>query len=198
MAVVEKSDKRALLIQAAMKLAYGYGFMPTSLADIAKEANVPLGNVYYYFKTKEEIGEAIVDERLSRIKISLQKLNQMESPEDRLCAFIQQTFDNRKMLERNGCPIGTLCTELHKQRGALAKHSTVLFTELLNWLKTQFDALAIDGDSQGRAVHLLSALQGIAVLAHTLNDSEIVGMESKRLQEWIRTLGMKKRKRGTA
>jgi len=34
------------------------------LADIAREAEVPLGNVYYYFKTKDEIGEAIVELRL--------------------------------------------------------------------------------------------------------------------------------------
>lgn len=197
MAPMQKVNKRTLLMHAAMKLAYGYGFMQTSLADIAKEAKVPLGNVYYYFKTKEEIGEAIVDEHLSKIKTLHQKLNQIESPAERLCAFIQQTFDNRKMLECNGCPIGTLCTELHKQEGALAKHSTVLFTEILNWLKVQFDALDIRGDSQGRAVHLLSALQGIAVLAHTLNDSEIVGMESKRLQEWIHSLGMKTREKGT-
>ena len=198
MAVTEKTDKRALLMRAAMKLAYGQGFMQTSLADIANEANVPLGNVYYYFKTKEEIGEAIVDERLSQIKALHHELNQIASPEERLCAFIQQTFENRKMLQRGGCPIGTLCTELHKQHGALAKHSTVLFTELLNWLETQFGALDSDGDSHGLAVHLLSALQGIAVLAHTLNDVEIVEMESKRLQGWVRTLPTKTSKRGTA
>jgi len=198
MATIEKTDKRALLMQSAMALAYGQGFMQTSLADIAKEANVPLGNVYYYFKTKEEIGEAIIQERLAQIKAFHQKLNQLDSPDKRLCAFIQQTFENRKMLRRGGCPIGTLCTELHKQDGPLAKQSTVLFTELLTWLRTQFEALDNGSDSQGLAVHLLSALQGIAVLAHTLNDSEIVEMESKRLQGWIGTLTTKTHKRGTA
>ena len=199
MVIVEKADKRALLMQAAMKLAYGHGFMQTSLADIAKEAKIPLGNVYYYFKTKEEIGEAIVQERLSQIKAFQQSLNQIESPDGRLCAFIKQTFENRNMLRRGGCPIGTLCTELHKQPGPLAKQSTVLFTELLTWLRTQFEALDKGTDSQELAVHLLSALQGIAVIAHALNDPEVVEMESKRLQEWVRTLKTKtNKKRGTA
>jgi AcrR family transcriptional regulator len=53
-------DKRSRLISAAVGLAYHSGFEATSLADIAREAEVPLGNVYYYFKTKDEIGEAIV------------------------------------------------------------------------------------------------------------------------------------------
>ncbi len=45
-------DKRTRLIETATKLAYGRGFRETSLADIAEAARVPVGNVYYYFKTK--------------------------------------------------------------------------------------------------------------------------------------------------
>ena len=47
-----KTDKRSRLIQTAVKLAYLHGFRTTSLADIAEAAKVPVGNVYYYFKTK--------------------------------------------------------------------------------------------------------------------------------------------------
>ena len=61
-----KTDKRSRLIQTAVKLAYRHGFRTTSLADIAEAAKVPVGNVYYYFKTKDEIGEAIVHQGLYR------------------------------------------------------------------------------------------------------------------------------------
>ncbi len=60
-------DKRSRLLSAAVDLAYQNGFGATSLADIAREAKVPLGNVYYYFKTKDEIGEAIVELRLAEL-----------------------------------------------------------------------------------------------------------------------------------
>src|SRR6266436_1961921 len=60
-------DKRSRLLSAAVELTYQNGFEATSLADIAREAKVPLGNVYYYFKTKDEIGEAIVELRLPRL-----------------------------------------------------------------------------------------------------------------------------------
>src|SRR5260370_14383371 len=53
-------DKRSRLVSAAVGLAYQNGVEATSLADIAREAQVPLGNVYYYFKTKDQIGEAIL------------------------------------------------------------------------------------------------------------------------------------------
>src|SRR5258705_1889960 len=60
-------DKRSRLVSAAVGLAYQNGFEATSLADIAREAKGPLGNVYYYFKTKDEIGEAIVGLRLAQL-----------------------------------------------------------------------------------------------------------------------------------
>jgi TetR/AcrR family transcriptional regulator, transcriptional repressor for nem operon len=188
MAIREKPGKRVRLIQAALALVYRHGFGETRLADIAGEADVPPGNVYYYFKTKEELGAAIIEERLSQIKTFQQKLDAMDSAEERLCALVQMTFKNREMLARGGCPAGSLCTELHKAAGPLAEQSTALFKQLLDWLTVQFQALGKPAEAQELAVHLLSALQGIAVLAHSLNDPEIVGMETERLQKWIRTL----------
>jgi len=189
--ITQNPDKRHRLIQATLALAYRQGFGETSLADIATEAKVPLGNVYYYFKTKEEIGSAILDERLSQVRMCHKKFGELDSPEERLRAFVQMTFNNRKALAAGGCPIGTLCTELHKADGLLAKQSAVLFSEMLAWLQTQFEALGRSDDSRELAVHLLSALQGIAVIAHTLADPEIVVAETKRLHKWIGTLGSK-------
>jgi AcrR family transcriptional regulator len=194
---MKNADKRRRLIQAAMTLAYRHGFRQTSLAAIAKHAEVPLGNVYYYFKTKDEIGEAIVEERLSQMKMLQRKLGEIDSPKDRLCAFVQMTFDNRKMLARCGCPIGTLGTELNKEGGVLTKQSALLFTELLGWLRAQFEAMDKQADIHGLAVHLLSALQGVAVLTHTLQDPEIVVIEAQRLQEWIQALGARGSETGT-
>ena len=57
-------DKRTRLIESATKLAYGRGFREMRLADSAEAARVPVGNVYYYFKTKEELAEAVVERRL--------------------------------------------------------------------------------------------------------------------------------------
>jgi AcrR family transcriptional regulator len=183
-----KADNRMRLLQAAARVTYQYGFGPAALADIAKEAKVPLGNVYYYFKTKDEIGGAIVDLRVSRFRSLLQELDKAESPQERLCGFVQIKIKNREELARSGCPVGTLCSELQKHGGAVAKKSTVLFAEALAWMEAQFEALGKGADSRGLAVHLLSATQGVAVLAHTFHDSGLIEMEASRLQEWIRAL----------
>jgi AcrR family transcriptional regulator len=183
-----KADSRTRLLQAAEKVTYRQGFGRTALADIAKEARVPLGNIYYYFKTKDQIGGAIVEQRVSRFRKLLQELDKAESPQERLCGFVEIKIKNREGLARSGCPVGTLCSELHKHGGAVAKKSTVLFAVALAWMEAQFKALGQGADSRGLAVHLLSATQGVSVLAHTFHDPGLIEMEVARLKEWIRAL----------
>jgi AcrR family transcriptional regulator len=183
-----KADSRTRLLQAAENTTYRYGFANTALADIVKEAKVPLGNVHYYFKTKEEIGDAIVALRLSRFRRLLQELDQADSPKERLCGFVQIKIKNCESLARSGCPVGTLCSELHKTGGAVAKKSTMLLAEALAWMYAQSKALGKGADSRGLAVHLLSAAQGVSLLAHNFHDASLIEMEAARLKQWIRTL----------
>ena len=183
-----KTDKRSRLIQTAVKLAYRHGFRTASLADIAEAAKVPVGNVYYYFKTKDEIGEAIVEQRLLELRTLQEQWDQRGSPKERLLACIENTFENRDLLARGGCPVGTLCSELHKEGGPLAKKATALFTELLGWIEDHFRAIGQGDTSRKLATQLLSSLQGVSVLAHGSGNPELVAMETKRLKDWVRAL----------
>ena len=130
-----KIDKRSRLIEAAVELAYRQGFRKTTLADVSVEAKVPLGNVYYYFKTKDAIGEAILHHRLSQFHRMRDRLDKIESPKARLLSFVQMTVDNRAVVARRGCPMGSLCAELLKDGGALAEGSNALFAEPMDGSK---------------------------------------------------------------
>src|SRR5258708_1601444 len=155
-------DKQTRLIETAMKLAYRNGFRETSLADIAEAAHVPVGNVYYYFKTKEELAEAVVERRLEEFRAARAEWDRLRSPKQRLLAFVDTIHGNREQLARGGCPLGGLCTELHREGGALAKKSAALFNEPMRWLEEQFRALGHEKDSRELGVHFFSAFQGMA------------------------------------
>jgi TetR/AcrR family transcriptional regulator, transcriptional repressor for nem operon len=183
-----KADTRIRLLQAAEKVTYERGFGSAALAHIAREAQIPLGNIYYYFKTKDEIGDAIVELRASRFRKLLQELDKAESPQERLCGFVDVKIRNREQLAKNGCPVGTLCSELNKEGSVVARKATVLFAEALRWMDAQFRAIGKGDQSSDLAVHLLSATQGVSVLAHTFNDPSLIERESELLKAWVRGL----------
>src|ERR1700721_2563719 len=134
-------DKRSRLTSAAVDLAYQNGFGATSLADIAREAEVPLGNVFYYFKTKDEIGEAIVEWRLVQLSAQRQRWSEAGSPKDRLCACVQGVFENKDCLAQLGCAVGPFCREPHNAGGSVATRATEIFAHHLAWIASQFRAL---------------------------------------------------------
>src|ERR687888_553215 len=58
--VTLKAGKRERLVESATALFHEQGVHRTTLAEVAERAEVPLGNVYYYFKTKDELVGAVL------------------------------------------------------------------------------------------------------------------------------------------
>ena len=182
------SNVRTRLVRAAVSLAYKQGFENTRLADIAKAAKVPPGNLYYYFKTKEEIGEAIVEHRFAEWSAAQAELGKVLSPKERLCGFVLIVRRNREIVAQFGCPMGTFCSELNKEGGVLAQKASRYFTDLLAWVEAQFRDFCAKGEARGHALHLLSAIQGAMVLAYCSKDPDLIKIEATRLVDWVRSL----------
>ena len=188
-----KTDKRVRLIEAAKVLIHQKGFNQTTLADIAQEADVPLGNVYYYFKTKEAIGEAVIEKRSAENDEFFKRLDEISDPKARLISLVQGITEDLEMIARYGCPVGGLCQELGKQGGSLADQAAKLLHDLLNWSESQFKALKFGEKSADLALNLVSSIQGIYLLTHTFKDPKLASRQAKTLQEWIEklTIGVK-------
>ncbi len=182
------NSKRLRLLDAANRLVHAQGFNQTTLADIAQDAEIPLGNVYYYFKTKEDIGNALIDQRATHYRGIMESWNLLPEPKLRILAFIRMVFDERTVLAKSGCPIGSLCQELHKDGGPLADRSATLLAAMLSWSEQQFRELGKGEESADLAAHLVSALQGASLLTHAFNQPDLVARETARLGEWVNSL----------
>ncbi|MEU8523594.1 TetR/AcrR family transcriptional regulator [Streptomyces sp. NBC_01216] len=184
-----QTGKRPRLVQAAAKLVHEQGFHRATLADIAREADVPLGNVYYYFKSKDELGQALIDEQAELYEGLCRSWGASGEPRAELDSFILMTLDSRDSLARSGCPVGTLCAELGKEGGPLAERAGGVLAGMLGWLTERFHALGKEREeARALAVHLLSALQGASLLTHTFGDPRLVEGEAVRLRRWVAEL----------
>jgi AcrR family transcriptional regulator len=104
-AVGRRPGKRERLIAAALQLLHQQGIERTTLADIAKAADVPAGNVYYYFKTKDEVIAAVIEAHARQIKTTLAFINaHHRSPKTRLKASVREFTAQGEIVARYGCP----------------------------------------------------------------------------------------------
>ncbi len=184
----KETNKRSRLLEAADKLVHAQGFNQTTLADIAQEAKVPLGNVYYYFKTKEDIGSALIEHRANFYGSLIAEWDELPDPRKRLVALIEEVEGQREALAASGCPIGSLCQELHKDEGILADKSASLMAAILSWTDQQFRLLGKEAESADLALHLATVLQGVSLLTHTFGQPELILRETSRLKKWLDTL----------
>lgn len=183
-----KTDKRIRLIEAAKVLIHQQGFNLTTLADIAQEADVPLGNVYYYFKTKEAIGMAVIEKRAAEWSERLASWSEIADPLARLISLVQYGLESLEVTARFGCPIGGLCQELGKQGGPLSDLAAKLLHDVLQWSEEQFRALGFDDKSPGMSLNLISAIQGMFLLTHTFKDPKLSQRQSNELRAWLEGL----------
>ena len=183
-----ETSKRLRLLEAANKLVHQQGFNQTTLADIAKAADVPLGNVYYYFKTKEDLGHALIEHRVSFYQSLIASWEKTPDPKKRILALILEVESQRDVLACSGCPIGSLCQELHKDGGPLADKAASLLAAILSWSEQQFRLLGKGEQSADLALHVLTVLQGASLLTHSFNQPDLIMRETARLKEWLDAL----------
>ena len=84
-----RHGKRERLVAGAREVIHQQGVEKTTIADIARAADVPVGNVYYYFKTKDELVEAAIDSHVRDIRSLLDSLERHRTTQARLKALVQ-------------------------------------------------------------------------------------------------------------
>lgn len=186
---VKQNDKRDRLVEAADKLIYEKTFHTTTLADIAKEADVPLGNVYYYFKTKDAIMEAVIQKRSQEWQQLFTQWEQLPNAKDRLQALIRHTVNQSQTLAQFGCVVGSLCQELGKQGGSIASGAAKLMHDIVKWAEKQFRSLGKEQEQSVRlAEYLVSGIQGMTLLTLTFKEPECMDRQRANLENWLMTV----------
>jgi AcrR family transcriptional regulator len=181
------AGKRERLVRSAANLLYRRGVDTPTLAEIAQDAEVPPGNVYYYFKTRDELIEAVIDSRINQLRRALDTLDALPEPRERLKALARTWSANRVDIAASGCPIGTLCSELNKRERGLDRRSAVLLSTAADWIAEQLRQLG-RADATELAITILTTVQGAAVLANTLRDPKIMTSQVARLEREIDAL----------
>jgi AcrR family transcriptional regulator len=185
--VHDRGGKRERLVASAGDLLHRQGVAATTIAQVAEAADVPPGNVYYYFKTKDDLVRAVIESRAEQVGAMLDSLQSRRSPAARLKALAHQWVEMRDLVARYGCPFGTLAAELDRRDDGLDREAAKPISVILDWAEDQFRQMG-RRDARELAVSLFSGVQGGALLANALRDPDLMTSQVRNLDRWIDSL----------
>lgn len=164
-------DTRTRMIHGAALLIGARGAKSTSLRDLAREADVPLGSTYHYFpEGKQQLVDEAVNAIGTRIDHVIERVQQ-QGTDAAIAAFADGW---RSVLEstdfRSGCPVLAVALE---EDPALRETANRIFDR---WQASLVDGFLADGVPADRARRLartvVAAIEGAVALCRAEHSFE--------------------------
>ena len=103
---------RGRILDAASNLIHSQGYNATSVDDILREASLSKGNFYFYFRSKEELGLAVIDYMFEVRKVPSLQAAMGAAPDE---STTREAALHRCTLYRHGYPETGLSRD-HRRR----------------------------------------------------------------------------------
>ena len=178
------SPVKEQILEVATRLMAVRGYHRTPLDDILRESGAGKGNFYHYFRSKEDLGYAILDRLLQRFQArTLAPIfgDHGRDPLGQVETFLDEILATQRA--RNcvgGCPIGNLAMELADAHEGLRQRLADGFecwrqclAAALTRAQTR-GALAPDVDPEGLARFLVAGIEGAILLTKVQKDIRVM------------------------
>ncbi|WP_368031063.1 TetR/AcrR family transcriptional regulator [Arcobacter sp. s6] len=108
---VNMNNPREKLLDVAFNEIYHNGYSATSIDKILKQASMNKGSMYHFFKSKKELGLAVVNEKIN--SYIEDKYGVLLKYEENICDEILKLIKNRNNFDFTcGCKLNNLMQEL--------------------------------------------------------------------------------------
>ena len=189
-----KSTREAVL-EAATRLMHVRGYQHTSLDDVLRESGVGKGNFYYHFRSKEDLGYAILDQLVALfLERTLEPcFSGTEVPRlTQIRCFLDRVLEAQRQRKCvGGCAMGNLASELSDVHEGFRERLASVFTA---WRERLTVALR-EAQQRGEVVeacqpesigHLLVAgLEGAILLSKVSKDIGVMEQCVSELKRYL-------------
>ncbi|GGR23168.1 TetR/AcrR family transcriptional regulator [Deinococcus ruber] len=155
-----------------------FGVGGTTLKDVSEASGVPLGNLYYYFKTRSELVMAVLDECERELQELLHRLAPL-SPVDWLATYFEWLLQDPEAAARFGCPFGSLALELRALSDPAAQRAADIVEIYFKAVTAQVEAL---GRPAAVADDLFIAIQGAYAVSRVKGNAAFFRTSVERLR----------------
>ena len=175
------------LLEAAKELFHQQGIASATIANIAQAAGVPIGNVYYHYRSKDSLLEAVLEAHKSDILGDLEIAKKETTPLKRLKALVRDSERNLQLLTEHSCPYASLAQRLRDEANPLADLAGSLLELYIEFSLEQFKTLN-KRDARDLANDFIVRLYGAYTLANSVGDAGFLKRQLKRIETWLETI----------
>jgi TetR/AcrR family transcriptional regulator, transcriptional repressor for nem operon len=191
----EGRSTREAILEAATRLMHVRGYQHTSLDDVLRESGVGKGNFYYYFRSKEDLGYAILDQLVAGFQQRTLEPCFADADGARLHqirCFLDRVLDaQRRSKCVGGCPMGNLASELSDVHEGFRARLVSVFTA---W-RARLTAALVEAQARGEVVaacrpesvahFLVAGLEGGILLAKVSKDISVLEQCVSELKRYL-------------
>jgi TetR/AcrR family transcriptional repressor of nem operon len=188
---------RVKLMEAAQRLMLAKGFSATSVDEICEAAEVTKGSFFHYFKSKEDLGKAVLDHFMSSMSqvVLGSPFFKKSDPLQRIYGYIDFMIDvSRDPERRSGCLLGNFAqvlSDTHPDiRSLCAKHFSWWADTLIHELDEAKKRHAIKRsvDTRVLAEHFIALFEGSLMLAKTRQDIGIIERNLRNYKQYLKNI----------
>jgi len=188
---------RQNILYKAFELIYVNGYQATSIDDIIATTEVTKGAFYYHFKTKEEMGLAIIEEMMQGTMRAglIDPLTATDDPLKAIYTMMSDLLIHNPVLQlKYGCPTYNLIQEM----APLNEHFNTGLANLMKLIREQMISALDRGqdsgrvkpgtDSAGVADFVMAGYGGIRIIGKLHEDKSCYHSYLKQLKFYLDSL----------
>jgi len=171
---------KQIIIENIIEHIHLHGFAQTSMNDIIALTGVKKGNLYFHFKSKEELILQALKEAQRQYQEYLDKhTRRVSHPISKIEAMLDAVFEyhsKRKFI--GGCIFGNTATEMADKHPEFREFINTVFKQWIQWIENQLEegiAMGIlknETPVQELSHHIIAALEGGILLAKVSKDKK--------------------------
>src|SRR5574337_95192 len=189
------SNTKEHIIEVASRLIHLRGFNHTSIGEILKESGVGKGVFYYYFRSKEELGYAIIEDNFRRFskEVTGKAFGNDRDAVAQLDDFLDLLLEtHRKRNCAGGCRLGNMAMEMSDIHEQFRRK----FQEVFDGWSVQVEGvlqkarasgqLKDHTDLQALAQFIIASVEGAILLAKVRKDIRTLERCLEELKKYVR------------
>ncbi|MFD0694481.1 TetR/AcrR family transcriptional regulator [Paenibacillus sp. GCM10027628] len=176
-----KPSNRDLVLRVATTLFLSKGYLATSMDEIVTVSKVSKTNIYYYFKSKDDLLAAIMDQLIHTYSEMIRDMAKRSSStvQERFQAILH-LLTHQEMECLGGCPFITLYTQMPQEAQTIREKVGQFFRDQIDIVEQlvlegiQKQEFKADLPARPTAQFIVAAIEGGLFLQHASEDSTML------------------------